>query len=261
MTSLISKIINGHKYYYAVESARVDGKPRIVSQVCLRTAESLLEASRLLKSAVTVTPEYSEVLELGAVSALFDVSQRLGISDIIDDVVGKSVQGHSVGDSLVLEAICRAVAPVSKNSLFENFFAKTVLPKIFHLSDITNFPDMSIRTSMSLITPDQIRQIEDEILTHIISSYNISTDYLLFDTLDITTFSDSDNQSQHSMEGMFEEQIADFMSVKLLLRRKLNVSTQLEAVAGGLNTTCGKSGPAGAHNKSRATSSAGTPVL
>ena len=32
MASLVRKKIRGHLYWYAVESARVDGKPRIVWQ-------------------------------------------------------------------------------------------------------------------------------------------------------------------------------------------------------------------------------------
>ncbi|WP_028278493.1 hypothetical protein, partial [Arthrobacter sp. H5] len=42
MTSIVGKKQDGKTYYYAVESARVDGKPRIVSQQYLGSAEEVM---------------------------------------------------------------------------------------------------------------------------------------------------------------------------------------------------------------------------
>jgi hypothetical protein len=44
VASVISKKINGKIYYYLVVSARVDGKPRIVEQKYLGTAEDIAAA-------------------------------------------------------------------------------------------------------------------------------------------------------------------------------------------------------------------------
>jgi hypothetical protein len=41
MASVISKMINGKPYYYLAVSARVDGKPRIVEQKYLGSAEDI----------------------------------------------------------------------------------------------------------------------------------------------------------------------------------------------------------------------------
>jgi len=43
MASLVKKKKGNRLYYYLVESARVDGKPRIVHQAYLGTAEKLAE--------------------------------------------------------------------------------------------------------------------------------------------------------------------------------------------------------------------------
>jgi len=43
MASIIKKDKNGRPYYYVVKSARVDGKPRIVWQKYLGTAEGILK--------------------------------------------------------------------------------------------------------------------------------------------------------------------------------------------------------------------------
>jgi hypothetical protein len=56
MISLVSKLIKGNRYYYLVDSARVDGKPRIVNQVYLGRAEKLFELNQISKSDGIVTP-------------------------------------------------------------------------------------------------------------------------------------------------------------------------------------------------------------
>ena len=43
MATIIKKRVKGNIYYYYVESRRVNGKPRIVNQKYLGTAESILE--------------------------------------------------------------------------------------------------------------------------------------------------------------------------------------------------------------------------
>ncbi len=41
VASIVGKRVSGKTYYYLVESARVDGKPRIVSQQYLGSAEEI----------------------------------------------------------------------------------------------------------------------------------------------------------------------------------------------------------------------------
>jgi hypothetical protein len=49
MSSIISKKMGGHTYYYLVESARVGGKPRIVAQRYLgRAADIEVRGPRLV---------------------------------------------------------------------------------------------------------------------------------------------------------------------------------------------------------------------
>ncbi|MDR1081195.1 MAG: IS1634 family transposase [Deltaproteobacteria bacterium] len=217
MASLVSKIINGNKYFYAVESARVDGKPRIVKQTYLGTLEKIVEANQRVKADGIDTPSNSEVLEFGAVSALMDVSERLGIRGIIDEVVGKRNQGLPVGDSLVIAAINRAVAPVSRKFFREKWFEKTVLPGCFPLANAQNLSSQAFWNSMSLVTSDHIRLIEDEIASRIIKYYNISTECLYFGNTNFITYFDSDNPSKIVKTGKSKEHGADLRIVGLSL--------------------------------------------
>ncbi len=82
MASLTPKIINGHKYYYARISKRVNGKPKIVQTIYLGTVDKIIKNAQ----AADQIPQAKEVYiaELGATAALFDIAKRLQFVEIID---------------------------------------------------------------------------------------------------------------------------------------------------------------------------------
>ena len=129
MATITKRTNKSGTYYYLVESARVNGKPRIVKQIYLGTAEKIATAlERTSSEAAIPDPESVAVYDFGAVVALYSVADRLGVSQIIDDIADKRNQGLPVSASILLAAINRAVAATSKNSFFE-WFDKTVLYK------------------------------------------------------------------------------------------------------------------------------------
>jgi transposase len=216
MGSIISKIKKGHKYYYFVESARVNGKPRIVKQVYLGTPENIVQAKKNTTSGIP-NPDYAEVLEFGAVAALHELSERLEIRNIINEKVGKRLQGLPVGDSIVLAAINRAVGPVSKNQFYKDWFKKTVLPKSFPKANTKNLSSQGYWNNMSLIDSNIIRSIEDKITTNITKLYNISTNTVLFDNTNFITYIDTDTPSLLAKRGKSKEHRSDLRIVGLSL--------------------------------------------
>ena len=65
MASIIKKKVKKYTYYYLVESARVNGKPRIVSQIYLGTADNIAKAVEAKSKGRDIpVPEYSIVLEV-----------------------------------------------------------------------------------------------------------------------------------------------------------------------------------------------------
>ncbi|EQD29631.1 transposase, partial [mine drainage metagenome] len=85
MAFIVGKKQNGKTYYYLAESARVEGKPRIVSQRYLGSAEEI--AARLSENGPG-EPDASRHLAFGDVAATWSVLERLKVAEIIDDVVG-----------------------------------------------------------------------------------------------------------------------------------------------------------------------------
>ena len=124
MASLYKKVISGKPYWYLREMARVDGKPKMVSERYLGSGadiEALLDAHE-----GAVLPARTRHLGFGDVAATWGVLARLDVIAVIDSVLGtrRSDAGASVGTYLALAACNRVVAPRSKLQ-FEHWWRTT----------------------------------------------------------------------------------------------------------------------------------------
>jgi transposase len=205
----------GHAYYYLVESARVNGKPRIVRQRYLGTAESVAAAfdSDARRNPV---PEFSKVMDFGAVTALYDIAEKIGLRRIIDRHAGKRAQGLSVSNSIILAAINRAVLPTSKKSFYD-WFEKTTLSKLFPNANRKSLSSQGFWNNMKQLNQNRIRAIEDEIMRTIIQKYDIETDCLLLDNTNFFTYIDTENPAMLPQRGKSKEKRSDLKIVGLSL--------------------------------------------
>ena len=85
MASIVGKKRGKATYYYLVESARVDGKPRIVSQEYLGTADELAAAMR---GGGLGLPDRTRHKQFGAIAAAWGMLEDLGVAAIIDEAAG-----------------------------------------------------------------------------------------------------------------------------------------------------------------------------
>jgi hypothetical protein len=110
-------------YYCLVESARVGGRPRIVSQRYLGSAE---EVAARLGEAGPGEPERTRHLAFGGLAAVWGVLERLGYAGIVDEAAGerRADASASVGTYLALACANRVVAPRSKLA-FADWWATT----------------------------------------------------------------------------------------------------------------------------------------
>ena len=79
MASIVGKKQGNKTYYYLVESARVGGKPRIVSQRYLGPAEEIVAR---LAEAGPGEPDRTRHLAFGDVAAVWSVLERLKVAEI-----------------------------------------------------------------------------------------------------------------------------------------------------------------------------------
>jgi len=211
MAYIIKKKKGNQLYYYMVESARVNGQPRIVNQKYLGRAEDIVKAIEGKKG--LDTPKHSIVLEFGHVMALYDLATRLGVVDLIDQVAPKRDQGLSIGQYMLLAAINRAVDPKSKNRMAE-WFAKTALNQVIP-AEAPMLSSQRFWDNMHLLSEEAIHRFEDTFTQQIVEKYGLSTDCLIYDTTNFFTYIDSNSASKLAKRGHSKEKRSDLKIVGL----------------------------------------------
>ncbi len=191
MASLTAKKINGHTYYYLRECAWVDGKPKIVKQTYLGSADAIAAALGKAPSALAVVPG-APVLEFGAVAALYDLAQRLGIVELIDRYVPKRRgPGPSVGTLLLLAAINRAVGATSKARL-ATWYERTSLPRWMKLK-AGQLTSQRFWDNMDRVPEEAIIGIERELSARVVKEFDLDLRCLFYDATNFFTFIDTLN--------------------------------------------------------------------
>jgi len=215
MASIIKKKVKKYTYYYLVESARVNGKPRIVNQKYLGSAKDIGKAIDAQHDDIP-EPEYSTVLDFGAVVALYDLAERLGIGEIINKHTHKRNQGLSIGEYLLLAAINRAVEPTSKKEFF-NWFDGTVLHKFFPAANKKSLSSQGFWDNMSMVDENMIKTIEEEITRIVAEKYKISTECLVYDTTNFFTYMDTANPATLAKRGNSKQKRTDLKIIGLAM--------------------------------------------
>jgi transposase len=213
MTSLIKKRKDGRDYYYAVRSARVDGKPRIVWQKYLGPVD---EVVRKLADGDIQEPDHSLSFEFGGPAALLSIAEELGLKEIIDGHVPKREQGPTVGDYILLCAINRVLGPASKAQLAE-WYEGTVLQRLWKFSPDC-FTSQNLWHHMDRLGEAEITAIETDVTRRVIERCNLSLDCLLYDATNFFTYIDSRNdRCTIAQRGHSKEKRADLRIVGLAL--------------------------------------------
>jgi len=131
---------------------------------------------------------YSDVAEFGAVSLIYDIANRLGITEIIDGIFPKRKQGASVGLYILTASINRATVPSSKSGLSE-WYANTCLPFVTGHKPAVFTPQNFWNNTC--ISAENVDRIEEAILKKIIDTYNIDTTHIIYDATNFFTYIDT----------------------------------------------------------------------
>jgi hypothetical protein len=203
MGSIIHKMKKGRPYYYAVESRRVNGKPRIVWQKYLGTVEAIVARTEGTKPP---EPKEAVLFEAGGVGALTRIAQRLDLVDVIDREVPKREQGPRVSHYILLAALNRALAPCSKLAIGD-WYEQTVLRRLWRF-DKTAFSSQRFWDHMSRVSEEAIEAIQKALVTRIRREFGLDGAVLLYDTTNFFTFLATSNdrctvaKRGHNNEGL-----------------------------------------------------------
>lgn len=190
MASIVGKKQGGKTYYYLVESARVNGKPRIVSQ---RYLGSAAEIEARLSESGPGEPDRTRHLGFGDLAAVWGVLDRIDVIDIVDDVVGarRADAAASVGTYIALATANRVVDPCSKLA-FADWWATTAGDRWVRLRagalDHRRFWD-----AMDAISDEHLREIERRITARIVEIFDVDLSGLVLDMTNFATYIDSAN--------------------------------------------------------------------
>jgi transposase len=214
MPSIVGKRRGKHTYYYLVESARVDGQPRIVSQQYLGTAEEVIAR---LSGAATGEPARSQHKQFGDLAAVWSVLERLDVAGVVDQVVPRYANAAaSVGTYIGLAIANRIVDPCSKRG-FADWWATTAGPRWVKLGraalDHRRFWD-----AMDRLGEADLRHIETALGRRMVGEFGLDLSGLVLDMTNFATFIDSTNdRAPIAQRGKAKQKRADLRLVGLAL--------------------------------------------
>src|SRR6266516_7186876 len=186
MASLYPKKISGKTYWYLREMARVDGKPKMVSERYLGTAAEIAAAVAGREEAAL--PERTRHLAFGDVAAAWGMLEDLGVAGIIDEAAGPRPAGQplSTGTYLALAALNRLVAPCSK-AAFADWWKTTAADRFAKIGaaalDHRRFWD-----AMHAITLEQPGEISRKIAVKIVQTGGVDVSSVALDMTNFATF-------------------------------------------------------------------------
>jgi transposase len=214
MASLQRHVVKGRTYWRIVESRRVDGKPRPVPILYLGTADSLLE--RLLEAPAGRLRVQS--FQHGDVAALKAAADRLGIISLIDQhVPGQGGKRPSVGTTLLLGALNRAVAPRSKRG-WASWAGQTSLHRLFPGLEVESLTSQFFWDQMDRVPLDVLRSIEGELTRTVVRELDLDLDTLFYDTTNFFTYIASTNtKSKLAQRGKSKQKRSDLRLFGLAL--------------------------------------------
>jgi transposase len=213
MASIVGKKRGKATYYYLVESARVDGKPRIVSQEYLGTADELAAAMR---GGGLGLPDRTRHKEFGAIAAAWGMLDDLGVAAIIDEVAGPRPAGQplSTGTYLALAALNRLVAPCPK-AAFADWWKTTAADRFTKIPAAT-LDHRRFWDAMHAVTVEQLEEISRKIAAKIVQSADVDVSSVALDMTNFATFIDTGNsKAPVAQRGKAKQKRSDLRLVGL----------------------------------------------
>ncbi len=193
MASLGAKKKANTLYYYVVESARVDGKPRIVHQTYLGTAERV---AALIKDATAPVPLSATTISFGLPGALWLAAESSGAFAALSALWPAPRSGPSTAHYLLLAAIHRICQPGPKTEVAE-WYRRCILHSLwgFPPERFTSQAFWDYFQQIDSSNPaDSLQQAQTRLLGVWKDKQLVSRRLLAYDTTNFYTYITSTNQ-------------------------------------------------------------------
>jgi transposase len=214
MASLYPKKIGGNTYWYLREMARVEGRPKMVSERYLGTAAEI--AAAVESREASVLPQRTRHLAFGDVAAAWGVLEDLGVAGIIDGLAGPRPAGQhlSTGTYLALAALNRLVAPCSK-AAFADWWKTTAADRFTKIGasalDHRRFWD-----AMHAVTAEHLEQASRAVAARIVQSSGVDVSSVALDMTNFATFiATANSRAPIAQRGKAKQKRSDLRLVGL----------------------------------------------
>jgi DDE family transposase len=226
MATLIAKRKKNQLYYYVVESARRDGRPRIVHQTYLGNAQKV---AALLKDRTAPLPVSASRRELGLPAALWLAAQQSGVFGLLESLWDKPRSGPSPAHYLLLAAFHRICAPGPKTEA-SDWYRQTVLHSLWGFEP-ERFSSQAFWDCFEQLLPEkeaaacqEERDPLEEAQAHLLGLWKekqlVSQRLLAYDTTNFHTYIATTNTRNHlAQRGHNKQGRHDLRQVGLCLVR------------------------------------------
>jgi transposase len=202
MASLVAKKKANQLYYYVVESARVDGQPRIVHQTYLGTAEKV---AALVKDRTAPLPLEATARDFGLPGALWLAAQKSGVFDLLQSLWPAPRSGPSPAHYLLLAAMHRICRPGPKTEVAA-WYDRTVLRPLWDFAP-ERFTSQEFWDCFDRLEEEQLEQAQIRLLGVWKQKQLAGQRLLAYDTTNFYTYVASTNtrnelaQRGHNKQG------------------------------------------------------------
>jgi transposase len=202
MAHIHKKTKDGRTYYYVREIARVNGKPKVVNQVYLGTAEKLLKSKTEQQSADL---NRIQVQEFGSLWLANEIEKMVGVTGIIDECVPQKPggAGPSIGEYFLYAAFNRMADAKSKHAL-PDWYAHTAIQTVRPV-DVKALDSAGFWRKWEKVDEQLLRRIAKAFFDKIAWFYPSTSGCFLFDTTNYFTFMASNTESDLAKRGKNKE--------------------------------------------------------
>jgi len=182
---------------YVREIARVDGKPKVVSQAYIGSPAKVLSFATGQEQG----PIQLKVEEFGALWLAQQINQDIDLCAIVDAVIPRAdrEKGPTIGEYFLYCIWNRMVEAVSKNML-TNWYKRTAIQHIRPV-DVNELTSKRYWEKWDRVSETSLRKIAKEFFARLWQLESPSADCLLFDTTNYYTFMASHTQSELARRG------------------------------------------------------------
>ncbi|MBC7231334.1 MAG: transposase, partial [Actinobacteria bacterium] len=191
----------GRPYLYVREIARVDGKPKVVSQVYVGSPEKVAAMARgELGEEVKLRVE-----EFGALFVASLMDEGVDLAGIVDAVVGRGEreEGPTVGEYFLYAVFNRMVETKSKRALPE-WYGRTAVQQIRPV-DLSQLSSQRYWEKWERVGEDELSEISRRFFQRIAELEEPRADCLLFDTTNYYTYMATRTPSELAKRGHNKE--------------------------------------------------------